>query len=666
MGLAWAAMSVTADPTDRSGIPTDELSDDVRPQDDLFRHVNGRWLTTAEIPADRAAHGVFHALHDQAERDVRAIVEEAAAADAPAGSDERKVGDLFAAFMDEDAVERHDAEPLAAALAEIRGVTSAGELVGLAGRLQRHGTGGFFGWYVDNDGDDATRYVVNLVQSGLGLPDESYYREDAYAEVREAYVDHVATTLRLVDEPEPEAAARRVFDLETALAKGHWTAVDSRDALKTHNKHARAELAALAPGVDWDAWIEGLAAPDGAFDQVVVHQPGAIETVGRLLGEIPLAHWQDWLVFHHVSAWSPYLSSRFVDANFGFYGTRLSGIPELRDRWKRGVDVVEDALGEAVGELYVARHFPPEHKAQMLRLVGWLVEAYRVDIDQLGWMSPGTRERALEKLRKFTPKIGYPDRWRDYSTLVIERDDLVGSLRRAAAFESDRNLAKIGQPIDRDEWHMTPQTVNAYYNPGMNEIVFPAAILRPPFFDPDADDAVNFGGIGAVIGHEIGHGFDDQGSRYDGDGNLVDWWTDDDRKRFDVRAQSLVEQYDGFVPEGLADDQHVNGALTVGENIGDLGGIQIAHTAYLLSLQGEEPPELDGLTGSQRVFLGWAQVWRTATRHEEQVRRLAVDPHSPPEFRANVVRNLDEFVEAFGVAEGDGMWLDPEHRVRIW
>jgi putative endopeptidase len=664
--VACSAMSLTA-PTDRSGIAVDELSDEVRPQDDLFRHVNGRWLATAEIPPDRAAHGVFHALHDQAEKDVRALIEEAAASDAPAGSDERKVGDLFAAFMDEDTVERHDVEPLAGDLAEIRSVSSPGELLALIGRFQREGSAGVVRWYVDNDGDDATRYIVNLVQGGLGLPDESYYREDAYAEVREAYVEHVAALLRLVDEPEPEAAARQVFDLETALAKGHWTAVDSRDALKTYNKRTHAELATLAPGLDWDTWIEGLAAGYGAaFGEVVVHQPEAIETAARLLGEIPLEHWRAWLLFHHVSAWAPYLSSRFVDANFAFYGTRLSGIPELRERWKRGVDVVEDAIGEAVGKLYVARHFPPEHKAHMQRLVGWLVEAYRVDIDQLEWMSPETRQRAQEKLGKFTPKIGYPDHWRDYSTLEIDRDDLVGNLRRAGAFESDRNLAKIGQPIDRAEWHMTPQTVNAYYNPGMNEIVFPAAILRPPFFDPDADDAVNFGGIGAVIGHEIGHGFDDQGSRYDGDGNLIDWWTDDDRKGFDVRAQALVAQYDGFVPEGLQPEQHVNGALTVGENIGDLGGIQIAHTAYRLSLKDGAAPEIDGLTGSQRVFLGWAQVWRMAIRHEEQVRRLAIDPHSPAEFRANVVRNLDEFVEAFSITKDDAMWLSPDSRVRIW
>jgi putative endopeptidase len=658
-------MAAPMAPGTTSGIATDELADDVRPQDDLFRHVNSRWLGSTEIPPDRAAHGAFHMLRDQSELDVRALAEEAAAGDAPAGSDERKVGDLWAAFMDVDEVERRDAEPLADDLAAIAAAGSVDELVELLGRLQRHGSGGVVEWFVDNDGDDATRYVVNLVQAGLGLPDEAYYREDAYAEVRDAYVAHVATMLRLVDHADPDGAAARVMALETALAAGHWTAVDSRDALKTHNKRTLDALADETPGLDWARWLAALGAPDGAFAEVVVRQPSAVETAARLLGELPLDDWKDWLTFHHVSSAAPFLSSRFVDANFAFYGRLLSGIPELRERWKRGVAVLEGALGEAVGKLYVARHFPPEHKAHMDRLVGWLVEAYRVDIESLEWMSPETRKRALDKLDRFTPKVGYPDRWRDYSTLTVDRDDLLGSVRRAAAFEVDRNLAKIGQPIDRDEWHMTPQTVNAYYNPGMNEIVFPAAILRWPFFDPEADDAVNFGGIGAVIGHEIGHGFDDQGSRYDGDGNLVDWWTDDDRAGFDVLTKALIAQYDGFSPEGL-DGHNVNGALTVGENIGDLGGIQIAHTAYLLSLQGAEPPDVDGLTGSQRVFLGWGQVWRMAMRDEEQIRRLAIDPHSPAEFRANVVRNLDEFVEAFDVQAGDGMWLAPDDRVRIW
>jgi putative endopeptidase len=651
--------------TTASGIDVDDLSPEIRPQDDLDGHVNGRWRARTEIPADKAAYGAFHLLHEQSERDVRAIAEEAAASDAAPGTDERKVGDLWAGFMDVDAVEAADAEPLADDLAAIRGVATVDDLVDVLARLQRHGSHGLFGWFVDNDGDDATRYIVNLVQGGLGLPDEAYYREDAYEDVRAAYVEHVATMLRLVDEPGAEGAAERVVALETAIAGHHWTNVDSRDALKTHNKRTLDALAAETPGFPWDRWLAATGAPDGAFAEVVVRQPSALAGSVALLATVPLEDWKAWLTFHHVRAAAPLLSSRFVDADFAFYGTRLSGIPELRERWKRGVALLDGALGEAVGRLYVERHFPPEHKAHMDRLVGWLVEAYRRSISDLAWMSPETRERALDKLDRFTPKVGYPDSWRDYSSLVIERDDLLGNVRRAAAFEVDRNLAKLGRPIDRDEWHMTPQTVNAYYNPGMNEIVFPAAILRWPFFDPDVDDAANFGGIGAVIGHEIGHGFDDQGSRYDGDGNLVDWWTDADRKGFEALTEALVAQFDELSPRDLP-DQHVNGALTVGENIGDVGGIAIAHEAYLLSLDGEEPPVVDGLTGSQRVFMGWAQVWRMATRTEEQVRRLAIDPHSPPELRADVVRNLDEFHEAFGVAEGDGMWLAEAERVRIW
>jgi predicted metalloendopeptidase len=648
-----------------SGIDLDELSPDVRPQDDLFAHVNGRWVEATEIPSDRAAHGAFHVLHDQSELDVRAILEEAAASDAAPGTDERKVGDLWAAFMDVDEVEERDAAPLADDLAEIRAVGSVDAFVALMGRLQRHGSPGVIDFFVDNDGDDATRYVVNVVQSGLGLPDEAYYREDAHAEVRAAYVEHLATVLRSVDEPDPAGAAERVMALETALAEAHWSAVESRDAIKTHNKLDRTALEATTAGFDWSGYLEGLAAPDAAFAEVVVRQPSAVEAAARLLGEVPLDDWKAWLVFHHVRAAAPYLSSRFVENNFAFYGTRLSGIPELRERWKRGVQVVEAAMGEAVGQLYVARHFPPEDKERMDRLVHWLVEAYRVRISRLEWMTEETRQRALDKLDRFTPKVGYPASWRDYSPLEIDRADLLGSVRRAAAFESDRNLAKIGQPIDRDEWHMTPQTVNAYYNPGMNEIVFPAAILRWPFFDPEADDAMNFGGIGAVIGHEIGHGFDDQGSRYDGDGNLADWWTDEDREAFDRLTQALIAQYDAFELDGLPDHK-VNGGLTVGENIGDLGGIGIALAAYELSLEGAEASVIDGLTGPQRVFLGWGQVWRMATRQEERIRRLAIDPHAPPELRANVVRNLDEFHDAFAVAEGDGMYLPEGSRVRIW
>ncbi|MEP6526493.1 MAG: M13-type metalloendopeptidase, partial [Nocardioidaceae bacterium] len=528
----------------------------------------------------------------------------------------------------------------------------------------RGGVPGFSASFVTSDRKDSTRSLVYLFQGGLGLPDESYYRDDAYAEIRDKYVATAADLLDLAGVEDPRGAAQRVIALESRLADGHWDRVASRDAVKTYNLMGRDALSQLAPDLDWASWIRGL---DGghALDEVVVGQPGFFESLSRALSEVALDDWKAWLRWNLVRAGAPYLSGEFVDAHFELYGRTLSGVPELKERWKRGVEIAEAAMGEAIGQIYVARHFPPESKQRMLELVDNLVEAYRRDIERLDWMGPQTRQRALEKLSAFRSKIGYPDRWRDYSALEIHPGDLVGNLRRAAAFEHDRQLAKVGQPIDRDEWLMTPQTVNAYYNPGMNEIVFPAAILQPPAFDPEADDAFNYGGIGAVIGHEIGHGFDDQGSRYDGAGNLSDWWEADDRERFTRRADSLIAQYDAFEPR-LLPGHHINGALTVGENIGDLGGVTVAHQAYLLSLVGHAAPVIDDTTGSQRVFIGWAKCWRSKVREAEALRLLAIDPHSPAEFRANVVRNLTEFYDAFDVSEGDGLWLAPDDRVRIW
>jgi putative endopeptidase len=426
-----------------------------------------------------------------------------------------------------------------------------------------------------------------------------------------------------------------------------------------------AQLAESAPGFDWAAWARALGAPEGSLDDLVMQEPPFAQAFAALWSELPLEDWKAWMAYHAVSARAPYLTREIVEANFDFYGRTLTGAQELRDRWKRGVSLVQGVLGEAVGEVYVERHFPPTHKERMNELVAHLVEAYRESITGLDWMGEETRAKALAKLDSFTPKIGYPVKWRDYSALEVRADDLVGNVRRAHAFEQDRELRKIGKPIDRDEWFMTPQTVNAYYNPGMNEIVFPAGILQPPFFDLEAEDSVNYGAIGAVIGHEIGHGFDDQGSRYDGLGNLSDWWTEQDRERFDALTQALIAQYDAFEPRDLP-GRHVNGALTVGENIGDLGGVTIAYQAWRIANHDNEPEVLDGLTGAQRLFAGWATCWRTKAREEEAVRRLSVDPHSPPEFRANVVRNLEEFYDAFDVKEGDDLWLDPQSRVRIW
>lgn len=655
----------------RSGIDLTALDPAVRPQDDLFRHVNGRWIDQHVIPADRAMDGSFRALHDQAEEQVRDIIVESAQGK-PEGV-AAKVGALYASFMDTEAIEAAGVAPLRADLALVESATTQAELTGALGALQRTGGVGALGFWVDNDAKDPSRYVVYLTQAGLGLPDESYYRDEQYAAVLAAYGPHVARMLLLVgvagDQEEADALAARVVALETKLAAAHWDVVADRDADRTYNPTTLVELASSAPGFDWHAWARALGAPEGSLDQLVVRQPSYAEAFAGLWQSEPLEDWKAWLTYHVVSDRAPYLSDEVVQANFDFYGRTLTGAQEVRDRWKRGVSLVQGVLGEAVGEVYVQRHFPPSHKERMDELVANLVEAYRRSITSLDWMGAETREKALAKLDAFTPKIGYPVKWRDYSALEVQADDLLGNVRRAHAFEQDRELGKIGKPLDRDEWFMTPQTVNAYYNPGMNEIVFPAAILQPPFFDADADDAVNYGGIGAVIGHEIGHGFDDQGSKYDGEGRLEDWWTPADRAEFEARTKALIAQYDAFSPVQLGGSHHVNGALTIGENIGDLGGLSIALLAYEIALGAplDQAPVIDGLTGVQRVLLGWAQVWQAKGRDEEVVRRLATDPHSPNEFRCNgVVRNVDAFYDAFDVTPTDALYLAPEERVRIW
>ncbi len=649
----------------RSGFDPADLDPEVRPQDDLFGHVNGRWVASTEIPADRGRYGTFDILRERAEEHVRTIIEQEAAGDAGPGTVARKVGDLYASFMDEDAADRHGVGPLADALDAVAGVQRADDVVGLLGTLGRDGVDGLVHPIVSTDDRDPESYIVYLEQAGLGLPDESYYREDAHEATRAAYVRHVAAMLGLAGLPEPDEAAARVMALETRLAAGHWDTVTNRDPVKTYTKVDRAALAGLTPGVDWDGYLAGLRAPAGAVDVVIARQPSYLGAMAQALVDEPVATWRDWLRWRVVHAHAPYLSADLVAENFDFYGRTLSGVPELRERWKRGVALVEEALGEAVGQLYVERHFPPHAKERMVHLVANLVEAFRRDFEHLPWMGEQTRHEALAKLEAFTAKIGYPEAWRDYSRLVVDPGDLVGNVRRAARFELERNLAKLGGPVDRSEWFMTPQTVNAYYNPGMNEIVFPAAILQPPFFDVEADDAVNYGGIGAVIGHEIGHGFDDQGSQFDGTGSLRNWWSEQDRALFEARAQSLIAQFSALGPRD-APGHKVNGALTVGENIGDLGGLTIGHAAYRISTQGSQPPVMDGLTGDQRFFIGWAQVWRGRVREAEAVRLLAIDPHSPTELRANTVRNLTEFHDAFGVVEGDGMWLADADRVRIF
>ncbi|BBY55646.1 M13 family metallopeptidase [Mycobacterium koreense] len=652
----------------RSGIDLSHTDSRIRPQDDLFGHVNGRWLTEYAIPADRATDGAFRLLFDRAEQQVRALLEEAAAA--PDGSDAQRIGDLYSSFLDEAEVARRGVAPLLDELAGIDAAADADALAAVLGGLQRTGVGGGAGLYVDTDAKDSTRYLVHVAQSGIGLPDESYYRDDTHAAVLAAYPRHIAAMFALVYGGDPadfagDAAA--IVALETRLAGAHWDVVKRRDADLTYNLRRFTDLAAEAPGFGWDGWVRALGATPAAVAELVVRQPDYLTAFAAAWADADLADWKRWARWRLIHARAGILTDALVAEDFAFYGRTLSGTEALRERWKRGVALVERLLGDAVGKLYVRRHFPPEAKGRMDELVANLREAYRVSIRDLDWMTPDTRERALAKLDAFTPKIGYPVRWRDYGALRITRDDLYGNYRRGYAHEFDRELAKLGGPVDRDEWFMTPQTVNAYYNPGMNEIVFPAAILQPPFFDADADDAANYGGIGAVIGHEIGHGFDDQGAKYDGAGNLVDWWTDADRDEFATRTTALIEQYNGYTPRGLAQDHRVNGAFTVGENIGDLGGLSIALLAYQLSLGGREAPVIDGLTGVQRVFYGWAQVWRTKSRDAEAIRRLAVDPHSPPEFRCNgVIRNIDAFYEAFDVAETDALYLPPPQRVHIW
>ncbi|RNE66989.1 M13 family metallopeptidase [Cryobacterium tepidiphilum] len=647
-----------------SGIDLTELDPDVRAQDDLFRHVNGTWIANTAIPEDKARWGSFYLLAEEAEKAVRDIILEAQSAEP--GTEQRKVGDLYTSFMDEERVEELESTPLEADLASVDGITSVAALLDTLGRLERRGVSGAFQLYVDNDPGNPERYMMFIEQGGLGLPDESYYRDEKFAPVREAYAAFIERMFRLAGFVDAAARAKRVFALETDIASHHWDNVASRDSEKTYNLRTWGQLSALAAGADLDRWLGGLGAPAQAFEEVVVRQPSFISGLAASLTPSRLDNWRDWLRWQVIRSSAAYLSSDFVEANFDFYGRTLSGTPQMRDRWKRGVALVEGGLGEAVGKIYVERHFKPAAKESMDVLVGFLVDAYRESITDLSWMTEETRGRALEKLAKFTPKIGYPVKWRDYSTLAIDPADLVGNVRAIAEYEFQREIGKIGKPLDRDEWFMLPQTINAYYNPGFNEIVFPAAILQYPFFDDARDPAANYGAIGAVIGHEIGHGFDDQGSKYDGDGRLRDWWTEADRAAFEERTASLIEQYNALAPQQVP-DHHVNGALTIGENIGDLGGLSIAWKAYLLSLGGQEPPVIDGLTGAQRFFLSWAQAWRMKMRDEEAIRLLAIDPHSPNEFRCNqIVRNIDEFYAAFDVTGQDALWLDPGKRVTIW
>lgn len=650
----------------KSGLTTEFIKSQTRPQDDLFRHVNGKWLDEAVIPADRSSDGAFYWLRELSEKRVRSIIEDLSQGTPEAGTVAQKIGDLYRSFMDESTIEKAGINPIREDLARAQAIGSVEQFLSVMGELESRGGAGLFYSFITTDNKESTKNIAYLGQSGLSLPDEAYYREDEYVDIRSAFLLHIERMFTLAGITEGGVHATRILELESEIASHHWDQVKDRDATATYNKFTFAELRELSPGMDWPLWIKAAKVPSKVLEEVVVRQPSFMTGIGSMLGKFDSAKWASWLTWHVLSGSAPYLSSDFINENFAFYGTTLSGTPELKERWKRAVALVEGGLGEAVGQIFVERHFPPAAKDRMVELVANLIEAYRVDIQALDWMTPATKAKAFEKLDKFTPKIGYPDKWRDYSSLDISPTDLVGNLNAIARFQAAFEFAKVGAPVDRTEWFMFPQTVNAYYNPGMNEIVFPAAILQPPFFDLEADDAANYGGIGAVIGHEIGHGFDDQGAKYDGDGNLQDWWSAEDLAKFQERAAKLIAQYDVLAPEE-ADDVTVNGALTIGENIGDLGGLTIAHKAYELSLKGAEAPIIDGLTGYQRLFFGWAQVWRGKNRPEEMRRRIATDPHSPSEFRCNqIVKNLDEFYAAFDVKPGDGLYLAKEDRVRIW
>lgn len=647
-----------------------------RPQDDFYRFINGQWLATHKIPADRPMDGIFNQLHDQSELWEKEIAEDASSGKIP-GHNAELIAHLYGTFMDEEAVESAGYSPITGKLERLRSVSTHLELARLMGTFRYEGIGGLFGSYVGTDAHNSSQHQLDIYQSGISLPDEAYYREEQHRPILAAWETYVATLFTLVgiDEEQASEHAHAVKELETQIASFHRDAVSNRDPLLADHPITWKELCSSYPSFPWDEWAASAHLPINKVDTLNVSQPDFLEQATQLWAQTDLETLKLWMEHSLIDEYAMLLSSEFIEASFNFHGRALSGTEELRPRWKRGLSLVSSLLGEAMGEIWVSRHFPPENKAIMDELVHSLLEAYHQALSTCEWMGEETRAAALKKLSTFTPKIGYPDRWIDYSPLKVESLSLVDTVEAATRFHVQRRWDKLGGPVDRSEWHMTPQTVNAYYDPTMNEIVFPAAILQAPFFDPKADDASNFGAIGAIIGHEIGHGFDDQGSRFDAEGNLENWWTEEDRARFEERTKRLIEQYDALTPRDLEGEEpplHVNGALTLGENIGDLAGLSIAWQAYVsrLNKKGETPqtaPVIDGLTAAQRFFTSWARGWRTAIRREFAKQLLSIDPHSPAEFRCNqVVANMDSFAEAYDLAPDDALWIAPNERVRIW
>jgi putative endopeptidase len=646
-----------------SGLELPGYDRSVRPQDNLYQFANGSWQDKTAIPADLSEFGSFTQLALDAQQHQRTIIEQAQNNPDGADPDQRKIGDLYASFMDTATTNRLGATPLQPDFAAISALNTPADLVTFLGQMQRYGGSNPIGLSVSQDAKDAKSYITGLSQSGLNLPDRDYYlaTDPKSAAVRAQFLDYVGKMWTLAGLPDPAGAARNVLDLETRLAQAQWTEVQNRDTVATYNKYTLTAADQVTPGLDWAGY---LAAAGVNVPQLVISQPSYFTALAGMLKSVPMSSWKQYLQWQTISDDAPYLSDAFGNTRFDFVGKVLGGRQVNSERWKRGVASVNAAMGFALAKLYVAKYFTADAKARADDLTQKLIQTYRDSIQKLAWMSPPTRAAAEAKLNKLAVKVGYPNTWRDYSTLVIKRDDLVGNMRRAAQFESARNMAKLGKPVDREEWSMTPQTVNAYYDPSMNEIVFPAAILQPPFFDPSADDATNYGAIGAVMGHEISHAFDDQGRLYDGDGNLRDWWTPADATAFKAKTTALVARYNSFSPEP---GEQVNGALTLGENIADLSGLTVAYRAYHDMLGAKTAPVLDGFTGDQRFFLGFAQIWRSEERPEELHAELLTDPHSPPVFRTNgVVPDVDAFYAAFGVKPGDKLYLPPAQRIHIW
>ncbi|ARD23547.1 M13 family metallopeptidase [Shewanella japonica] len=648
-----------------SGIDFQNIDKSVRPQDDFYEYVNGTWLKTAEIPSDRTNIGAFYDLRENAREDVKAIIEEVAAMPTlKAGTDEQKVADLYRAFMDVETLNKLGVTPIQPEFDKIAAIDSKADLTNYFAYSQVNGYGTPLAFYINVDAKDSTRYATHIWQYGLSLPEKDYYfnTEERFVNIRNEFVAHIEKMFNLAGLENGKAAAESILALETAIAEKHWDVVETRDSTKTYNKMMVSELAEIAPNIDWKQYLATM----GVAEQkdIIINQPSYVSGLSDVIGETDLATLKTYMTWNVLTHAASNLSEEIDAENFAFFSKTLNGQEQQEPRWKRGVNTVSGTLGEVVGKVYVKRHFTSAAKERMSELVENLRGAYGTSIDSLDWMSADTKVAAKDKLAKFNPKIGYPDKWKDYSKLTIKGDDLVGNAQRASVESHNKDIAKLGGPIDKGEWHMTPQTVNAYYNPTMNEIVFPAAILQPPFFNMQADDAVNYGGIGAVIGHEMGHGFDDQGAKFDGEGNMRDWWTESDLEAFTAKGKALVSQYNGYQ---VFDDLHVNGELTLGENIGDLSGVTIAYKAYKMSLDGKEAPVIDGLTGDERFFMGFTQIWRVKMKEEALRNRVATDPHSPGHFRAlGALSNMPEFYSTYDVKEGDKMYIEPAKRVKIW